>query len=168
MALGAGLLGPLHAGQWLYLPPTSTAALQLAAAFARPGEARGEKQRRYWRLFRAQLSAGVNLDRVAGILGLGKRQVGSGHERKQHGKGGGTRCSPFLGRAAQLPPQECGKECSLWRETEMRVFVLHLSDCDHPPRALCVCEAHSGRWDVQGGIHHQWRSCQKGLLHWTQ
>lgn len=43
MALGAELLCSLCAGQWLQLPPTSMAALQLAAAFARPGEDVGEK-----------------------------------------------------------------------------------------------------------------------------
>lgn len=47
-------------------------------------------------MFRAQLSAGINLDMVAVILGFGKRQVGSGYGRKQHRKGGGTRCSPCL------------------------------------------------------------------------
>lgn len=44
-------------------------------------------------MFRAQLSAGVNLDRVSGTLGFGKSQLGSGYERKQHRKSGRTRCS---------------------------------------------------------------------------
>lgn len=62
MALRAGLL----------MPPMPTAALLAAAALARPGEDMGEKYGRDWRVFRAQLSAGVSLDRVADTLGLGK------------------------------------------------------------------------------------------------
>lgn len=60
-------------------------------------------------MFRAQLSAGVNLDRVADILRFGKTQVGKRYDRKQHGKDGGTRCSPFLMGSREHLSQICKK-----------------------------------------------------------
>lgn len=59
-------------------------------------------------------------------------------------------------------------EIALGGDGDKQVIVFQHTDRDHPPRALCVCEAHTSRWDMQGGIHHQWRPCEKSLLHWTQ
>ena len=45
---------------------------------------------------RVQRPAGDKLDRVAGILWFGKRQLERGYEREQQRKDGEIRCSPFL------------------------------------------------------------------------
>lgn len=65
--------------------------------------------REIWSMFKAQLSAGVNLERAVGILGFGKRQVGSGYERKQSGKVEEQGAPPFLMGARGQLSQVCEK-----------------------------------------------------------
>lgn len=42
------------------------------------------------------------------------------------------------------------------------------ADCDDPPGAFRVRQAHAERWHMQGGVHRQWGPRQESDLHRAQ